>query len=141
MPSTAAEAREVNRVIKLQGGQELALAALPAKPDGRTGTGGELLMPEIADADFESKRLYFELLRELATIGEELHGDRHVVAVERLKALLMRVDDLRKYVDVLAKQTMTPFVCPRCKAEPTDDAEGDRMCSLCVTMAFRRSPR
>jgi len=141
MPSHLAEAKQVKRAMTLAGGFEVALAGLPAQPSGRTGTDGELLMPEISDANYEAHRLLFELQHTLAHVAEELHGDRHVVAEERLKGMMMRVDDLRKYVSTLAKQNVIPFTCPRCKAEPTDDAAGDRMCGLCVTMAFRRSPR
>lgn len=141
MPSPLAEAKQVKRALTLAGGFEVALGALPAKPSGRTGTGGELLMPEISDASYEAHRLVFELQHALAYVAEELHGDRHVVAEERLNGMMMRVDDLRKYVSTLAKQNLVPFVCPRCKTESTEDAAGDRMCPLCITMAFRRAPR
>jgi hypothetical protein len=141
MPSPLAEAKQVKRAMTLAGGFEVALGALPAKPSGRTGVGGELLMPEISDASLEAHRLLFELQRTLVSVAEELHGERHVVAEERLKTMMMRVDDLRKYVSTLAKQNLVPFVCPRCQSEKTDDAAGDRMCPLCVTVAFRRVPR
>jgi hypothetical protein len=74
----------------------------------------------------------------IVTIGEELHGERPVLVDEHLKALMMRADDMRKYVVVLAKETFLPRVCSRCRAEPTDDPKGDSMCPLCVEMAFRR---
>lgn len=141
MPSPLAEAKQVKRALTMAGGFEVALAALPAKPSGRTGTDGDLLMPEISDASLEAYRLLFELQHTLVSVGEELHGERFVVTEERLKAMMMRVDDLRKYVSTLAKQNLVPFVCPRCQAEKTEDPRGDAMCPLCITMAFRRVPR
>lgn len=141
MPSPLAEAKQVKRALTMAGGFEVALAALPAKPSGRTGADGDLLMPEISDASLEAHRLLFELQHTLVSVGEELHGERYVVTEERLKAMMMRVDDLWKYVSTLAKQNLVPFVCPRCKAESTEDPAGDQMCPLCVTMAFRRPPR
>jgi hypothetical protein len=123
----------------MAGGFDVDLSDLPAKPSGRTGTGGELLKPELADAGDEAHRLYFELQHALATIGEELHGERFVVAEERTKAMMMRLDDLRKYVQVLAKQHLKPHVCPRCQVEITADPTGDQMCPACICMAYGKT--
>lgn len=131
----------VPRKMTMAGGFEISLEGLPAKPSGRTGAGGDLLKPEMADANFEAHRLLFELQHTLATIGEELHGERHVLAGELLKGMLMRVDDMRKYVQTLADQNLIPRACPRCRTEPTDDPSGATMCPLCVEMAFRQVRR
>jgi hypothetical protein len=128
----------VPRKLTMAGGFEVPTAGLPAKPTGRTGAGGELLKPELADAEDESRRLYFELQHMVAMAGEELFSDRHVVADERLLALIMRADDLRKYVQVLAKKNLVAFKCSRCRTAPTDDPKGDCMCPLCVEMAYGR---
>jgi hypothetical protein len=129
----------VARKPTLVGGFELDMSKLPAKPSGRTGSDGDLLKPEMADAGYESHRLYFELQHMLTTIGEDLHGDRNVVADERIKAMMQRLGDLRKYVQVLAQQNLVPFQCPRCQAEKTDDAHGDRMCAPCVGLAYGKA--
>lgn len=131
----------VPRKMTTAGGFEVQLDGLPEKPSGRTGSGGELLKPEMADAEDESRRLYFELQHDLATIGEELFNGRNVVADERAKALMLRLDDFRRYVQVLAKQNLVPFTCSRCQAEKTHDATGDSMCPLCVEMAYGRARR
>ncbi len=131
----------VPRKLTTVGGFEVPTAGLPAKPSGRTGIDGELLKPELADAGYEAHRLYFELQHSLATIGEDLHGERFVVTEERVKAMMMRLDDLRKYVQTLAKQHLVPFQCPRCQVEKTEDARGDAMCPCCVEMAYGRGRR
>lgn len=131
----------VERKLTMAGGFEVPTAGLPNKPSGRTGAGGELLKPELADAEDESRRLYFELQHDLATIGEELFGGRPVVASERALALMLRVADFRKYADVLAKKSLVPFTCSRCQTAKTHDAGGDAMCPLCVEMAYGRSRR
>lgn len=134
-------ATPVPRKMTLAGGYKLDTIGMPAKPSGRTGVDGDLLKPEMADAEYEAQRLMFELAHSHATVGEELHGQRYVVAEERIKAMMMRLDDLRRYVQTLAKQNLKPHVCPRCQAEPTDDPSGDRMCPPCITSAFSKVPR
>lgn len=131
----------VERKLTMAGGFEVPTSGLPAKPTGRTGTGGELLKPEMADAEDESKRLYFEIQHAFASIGEELFNGRPVVASERALALMLRLGDFRRYVDVLAQQNLVPFTCPRCTVEKTHDAKGDTMCPLCVEMAYGRARR
>ncbi len=123
----------------MAGGFEVPTSGLPAKPSGRTGVDGELLKPEMADAKEEAKRLFFELQHGLATMGEEFFGDRPVVTDERARALMLRLGDFRKYVQVVAQQQLVPFKCPRCQLEKTDDARGDAMCPLCITMAYGRT--
>lgn len=131
----------VPRKFTMAGGFEVPTAGLPAKPSGRTGVDGELLKPELADAEEEARRLFFELQHGMATLGEELFSGRHVVADERSKALMLRLDDLRRYVQVLAKQSLVPFKCSRCQAKETHDAKGDAMCPLCVEMAYGQARR
>jgi hypothetical protein len=123
----------------MAGGFEVDLSKLPAKPDGRTGVGGELVAPEMADADFEAHRLLFELQRELVSLSEDLHGKRHIMVDERARALMLRLADLRRYTQVLAEQQQKAFVCPRCQREETHDESGKSMCSLCVSVTYGRS--
>jgi hypothetical protein len=132
-------ATPVPRKQTMAGGFEIDLSDLPGKPSGRTGVSGELLKPEMADARREAFRLYFELQHAIATIGEELHGDRFVVADERLKFMLGRVADCRRYVEALAKQNLKPYVCPRCQTAGTDDQHGDRLCASCIPMAYGKT--
>jgi hypothetical protein len=131
----------VPRKLTMAGGFQVPTAGLPAKPSGRTGVDGELLKPELADAKEEARRLFFELQHGMATMGEELFGDRPVVTDEQARELMLRLGDFRKYVQVVAQQQLVPFQCPRCQAAKTDDPRGDAMCSLCITMAYRRVPR
>ena len=135
LPSVA----PVSRTRTLAGGYKMELSKLPAHPSGRTGTDGDLLMPELADAELEARRLYFEIGHAHVVLGEELLGERFVVSEERIKALMMRLDDLRRYVMVLAKQRVTPNVCPRCQSEPTSDPTGDTMCGGCVSATYGRT--
>lgn len=131
--------RGVPRKPTMVGGFALDMGAFPEKPSGRTGSAGELLKPEMADAEYEAHRLHVELQRALIDIGEELHSERHVVADERIKAAMMRLDDMRKYVSVLVRQHLVPFTCSRCKTAKTHDAKGDGMCDACIQMAYGRT--
>jgi hypothetical protein len=135
LPSAA----PVSRKQTLAGGYALDTSGFPPLPSGRTGTNGDLLKPEMSDAKYEAYRLYFDLGHMLVTLGEELHGERHVVADERIKALMLRLDDLRRYNQVLVKQTAIPRVCSRCQSEPTDDPSGDRMCGGCASVSYGRA--
>ena len=137
-PVSGKYAVAVPRTMTSVGGFEVPLSGLPARPSGRTGVDGELLKPEMADAEDESKRLYFELQHGLVTMGEELFNGRHVVAEERAKALMMRLNDFRNYVQVMAKQHLVPFECPRCQTAKTHDPKGAGMCPACLEAAYSR---
>lgn len=140
MRSATALATPVQRKKTLVGGYALDMDSMPPRPSGRTGVSGELLKPEIADAKLEAHRLYFELQHALASIGEDLFGGRPVVADERIRAAMMRMDDMRKYVQVVAKVQLVPYQCSRCHVQRTDDKTGDRMCDACIPAAYGRSP-
>lgn len=127
-------ARKVPRKRTFAGGFVVDLGKFPEKPSGRSGEA--LVAPEVADANFEAHQILFALQRAFVTVGEELHCKRACVADELLRGALLRVADLRKYVQVLVQADAEPHVCVRCKTEPTDDPKGARMCAGCVVVAY-----
>jgi hypothetical protein len=129
--------RGVPRKQTTAGGFALDLSLFPPKPSGRSGE--RLVSPEISDADFEAHELLFALQKTLVSVAQELHAKRPVVADELLRGALMRIDDMRKYVAVMARVEVVPLVCSRCKVESTDDQTGTRMCHHCVATAYRKT--
>ncbi len=132
-------ARPVSRTMTSVGGFAVDLTNLPAKPSGRTGADGEVLAPELSDAEAEAMRLVFEMQHSLVSISEELAAGRHHVVNERLLALMQRAADTRSYVEHLARVSAVPHCCPRCKVSITHDPQGQAMCDLCVEMTYGRA--
>lgn len=130
-------ARPVPRKMTMAGGFQVNTAGMPEKQSGSTSAGG-VVPSQAEDAAAEAKGEALALISRLAEIVADIDAGRFIQADESARSGLRRLDNIRGYVQHLARAQRTPFKCPRCQTNETSDSEGQCFCPGCVMATFGR---